>query len=292
MKFFKIILYGFILVFLFIIIYFIKDILTSPPGCYKEYFTSPPRLCCLYSYYEKDDKYKEHFTFFLNNGILNHVDYYIIINGDCSIDVPTRENIKVMYRENKGFDFGSYSYAIKKLDKEYDYYFFLNTSIRGPYLKTNEDKDWTKKFLCLFNPNVKLVGTSINIFMNDYFLDYNLSEIYGHNKPFSHVQSMFFCLDNEYLKYLIQQNFFDEDEMNNNNNKEYVIAYKEFGLSQILLNQKYNINCILSKYKDIDYLNVHSDFNPTSLDGDPYFNNCYFGESIDPYEVIFYKNNR
>ena len=49
-------------------------------------------ICCLYAYYEKDDKYKENFEYFLENGIYDEIDYYLIINGSCSINIPKRKN--------------------------------------------------------------------------------------------------------------------------------------------------------------------------------------------------------
>jgi hypothetical protein len=34
-----------------------------------------PICVCIYAYYEKDEKYKENLRFFLNNGILDNIDY-------------------------------------------------------------------------------------------------------------------------------------------------------------------------------------------------------------------------
>ena len=260
-----------------------------------EHFQSNKKICCLYAYYEKNELYKSNLEYFLKNGILDEVDYYIIINGDCTIDFPKNENIKIFYRENQGYDFGAYSYGIKQLDKEYDYYFFLNTSVSGPYLKDN--KKWIDPFLELFNnQNIKLVGTSINVFTNKtvgtYENIYHLNEIYNKEIPFTHVQSMFFCIDNQYFNFLKDINFFNEDELNNCDNISYVIATKEIGLSQHALKEGWNINSILDKYKNIDYRNIYKDFNDTSLNGDPYYKNAYFGTTIDKYDAIFYKNNR
>ena len=228
--------------------------------------------------------------YFLNNGILDDVDYYIIINGDCTIDIPERNNIIIFKRPNNGYDFGAYSFALKYIT-QYDYYFFINTSIKGPYLK-NTQKKWTEYFLELFNDNIKIVGTSINIYDFNGFSNYNLSEIYNNDKPFTHIQSMFFCIDNEYLNYLKNINFFNEEELNNVDNIDYVIAYKEFGLSQHALRNNWNINSILKKYNNIDYRTIDADFNNTSLNGDPYHKNAYFGETINRYDAIFFKNNR
>ena len=144
----------------------------------KEHFSQGNNICCLYAYYEKDDLYKKNFEYFLENGILDNVDYYIIINGLCTVDIPKKENIQIYNRENKGYDFGAYSYGIKKLNKEYNYYFFLNTSVEGPYLKDN-NKPWTEYFLQLFNKDVKLVGTSINIYSNNIYSGHDLTKIYN-----------------------------------------------------------------------------------------------------------------
>jgi hypothetical protein len=103
---------------------------------------------------------------------------------------------------------------------------------------------------------------------------------------------MFFCINNEYLNYLQKINFFNEDELNNTTDINYIIANKEIGLSQHAIKNNWNINCILSKYKNLDYTSIHEDFNYSSYNGDPYMKNGYFGNTIDKYEVIFFKNNR
>ena len=104
--------------------------------------------------------------------------------------------------------------------------------------------------------------------------------------PVTHVQSMFFILDNEGYNFLKNQDFFKTDY----NNFLDLIKYKEIDMSQLILNNNWNINCILSKYKNYDYRIVNHNFNTTG--DDPYYKGSYFGESIEPNEVIFYKNNR
>ena len=286
------IIYNLLIYIIIIIIFYMFNIICKKNNRFFDKYKNYNKYCCIYSYYEKDELYKNNFNFFLKEGILNNVDYYIIINGDSSVNIPDRDNIVVYKRENKGYDFGAYSYAINKLDKTYDYYFFINTSICGPYFeKDKEHKDWIYYFLDLFNEDVKVVGTSINICREKLREKYNLIEIYN-RYPLSHVQSMFFCIDNEYFNYLNNINFFNEDELNNAIDMHYVIVHKEIGLSQHAINNNWNINCILSKYKNIDYRILNKDINNTSFNGDPYYKNKYFGEDIDKYEVIFYKNNR
>ena len=237
------------------------------------------KICIIYNYYEKNDIYKKNFIYFLENGILNELDYYIIVN------IPIKTNIQIYYRENKGYDFGAFSYIINnKINKKYDYYFFINTSVKGPYLK-NKNMKWYKKFISLFNTNTHLVGTSINICTIKH-----IQEKFSKNVV-PHVQSMFFVLDHLFLNELKNENFFNEEEINKMNFGD-LILNKEINLSQIAINKGYNINCILSKYEGLDYVNIKENINLTSINGDPYFINRYFGKTIDPYEVIFFKNTR
>jgi hypothetical protein len=175
------------------------------------------------------------------------------------------------------------------LKQKYNYYFFINSSVKGPYLKDKTVK-WYIPFLELFNDETPLVGTSINIFTTEVFNTFNLKNLYG-EKPYTHIQSMFFAMKSSFFDFLINANFFNEEETNKLNMNE-VIAYKEFGLSQLAIRNNFNINCILSKYKNKDYRKITEDFNESSSSGDPYYLNGYFNDTIDPYEVIFFKNNR
>ncbi len=241
------------------------------------------KYVCIFAYYEKDETYKENLNYFINNGIYDNIDYFIIINGTCTVNIPNKKNINVIYRENKGYDFGAWNYCVNQiLKKSYDYYIFLNSSVRGPYLDNNK-KNWLDEYLKLFNdPDIKLVGSSINIYTDND----KLEEIYKSKGPYTHVQSMFFILNKEGFEFLKINNFFNKDYDDFHD----LIIHKEVRMSQMILKNNWNINCILSKYSNYDYRKVNHNFNPTGTD--PYWKNSYFGESINPYEVIFYKNNR
>lgn len=263
-----------------------------------ETFTTNNKMVCLYAYYEKDETYKNNLLFFLDNAIIDSVDYYIIINGKSTVNIPKQSNISVIRRDNIGFDFGAYAHVINNvISTHYDYYFFINSSVRGPfYSEQYKDTLWTDIFLQLFNaPDVKLVGTSINIYDADeiqlFNKNYNLSTIFKRNHPFPHVQSMFFCIDNEYLQYLKSIQFFNEREITSQEMSS-IIVNKEIGLSILALKKGWNINCLLPSYSGLDYRTITRDINPTSNDGDPYYPNCYFGKSIDKFDVVFFKTNR
>lgn len=245
------------------------------------------RISCVYAYYEKNEQYKENLLYFLyNGGLLPHVDYYFVVNGSSSVEIPERPNIHTIYRENVGYDFGAWGAALKTFPNIYksDYVFFLNTSVKGPYTRT-ANFDWTKPFINLFyNETVKIVGTSINICTEAY-----IKQHYQTRNVYPHVQSMFFAIDRECLSFLSSRGIFTVDK-----DIKFLdlIAEKEVGMSLHVLNNNWNINCILSKYKGIDFRIIEKDINPTSGFGDPYHENAYFGKNIDPYDVIFFKETR
>jgi hypothetical protein len=276
-----------ILLFLFLFLFLLYSIFITSEKFVDT--TKEKKICCLYAYYEKDNNYKDNFKFFLENAIYDEIDYYLIINGSCSIDIPKKDNIIIFERENKGYDFGAWSNGLSQIKKEYDYYTFTNTSVKGPYLY-NKCEKWYEPFMRLFNDNVKIVGTTINIHDNNNHDSIDLINLYNKDKPFTHVQSMFFIIDKEYLDYLNSIDFFNENTINNINNFSHLIANYEIGLSQHALIKGWNINCILQPYRNQNYLTLKKNFGDN--DSDLYFPNKYFGQTIDPYDVIFYKNNR
>lgn len=242
---------------------------------------------CVYAYFEKNNQYKENLVFFLNNGgILDNVDYYIVVNGEDSIAFPQLDNVKIIRRKNSGFDFGAWQNVIKLyIKKKYDYYIFINSSVRGPYLTNGI---WLDKFIELFHtgPNVKMVGTTINVLESR---EWNLEHIF--KEPHTHIQSMFFILNNEGFEYLDHSKEFDDENiLNDITDIHYIIINKEIKISQMILNNGWNINCIASKYRDIDYRMITQNFNFSGYDPNHYY--TYFGSTITPEDVIFYKITR
>lgn len=296
MKTYKLYFYIFIILCLIVFIHSIRHYYIISENMQSEDLNN--KSCCIYSYYEKGEKSKNNFKYFISNAILDNVDYYIVINGTSTVEIPNIHNIHVYTRDNKGQDFGAYSHALKQIDRIYEYYFFINTSVIGPYLDKyniqNDNNDWTTYFINLFNTDdVKVVGTSINILEKTSNLYNKLIPLYGDKNVFSHIQSMFFCINKDYFDYLQSVDFFNEEEIIDKD-RDYIIIHKEIGLSQIAINQGWNINCILDGYKNLDYRQITDNINPSSsiYMGDPYFENVYFGKTITKNDVIFLKNTR
>ena len=170
------------------------------------------KIVCVYAYYEKNEEYKENLIFFLENGINDSCDYIFVINGECTVNIPDKHLI--FHRENTGYDYAGYTYASEHTDlMKYDYLFFMNTSIRGPYSDT---KDWQSIFINLLSEDVKLVGTVVNT---------NIS--IG-----VHISCQIFLVDNESYKFLKDSDFFSSST--NVTNYHDAIHKKEIVLSTLI----------------------------------------------------------
>jgi hypothetical protein len=234
-------------------------------------------ILILYCYFEKNDNYKNNLDLFLKLGLYDECDYLFIINGDLSIKIPEQNNIKVLFRKNEDYDFGAYNDAFDTFDiSKYNYYFFINTSVRGPFIN-------------LLTDEVKLVGSSINILNTDSAESNAFYNVTHFTKPYTHVQTQMFAMNQECLKFLISSKLFE-----NNDYKNYVefIAIKEILMSQLVLKNNWNISCIIPEYQNIDYRLLKNDINFSSINGDPNYTNACFGRTVHPYESIFIKINR
>lgn len=247
-------------------------------------------ILILYCYYEKNNIYKNNLEFFLKFGLYNECDYLFIINENLSLKIPEQNNIKVIFRKNEDYDFGAYNFALNTVDiNKYNYYFFINTSVRGPFIPTYVNIKWYEPFINLLKNDIKLVGTTINILNTESIESNTFREITKYTKPYTHVQSQMFAMDKECLEFLISKKLFEDT-----NYKNYVefIAIKEILMSQLILKNNWNISCIIPEYQNIDYRLLKNDINFSSINGDPNISNACFGRSIHPYESIFIKINR
>ena len=120
----------------------------------------PERSLVFYCYKEDPDA-KLNLKFFLKHGICDSplVRYVFIINNkECSVVFPTQDNITVWIREENQYDVISYKYVLAEFSedslKDYNYFFFLNSSCRGPfippYLNYTEKPAHERNLLWLF----------------------------------------------------------------------------------------------------------------------------------------------
>jgi hypothetical protein len=233
----------------------------------------------IYTYYNSEiSKYNLNFFVKTELKYRENIDYIIVINGfdyDKSIEFPKIENLTIIKRENKGFDFGGHYSALKyieNLNENYDYYFFMNSGAIGPIIPHYLSEHWTTVFIKKINSKVKLVGTSI--------VCLHPSDLGGYGPK---VEGFFFMTDQIGLN-LLKENkkiFCDHED------KLSAIINGEYGLSNCILNNGYSIDCMLRQYQGIDWMDKKNwDLNfychPSKV-------NFCFGHPIIPYEVIFHK---
>jgi hypothetical protein len=245
----------------------------------------------VYHYYEKDASYRDNFLHFLTFGLQEENDYVAIISGEHTLELPDFPNIKYVLTEPKKSDFGGYAHLINSgLDlSDYDFIFFINSSVRGPYLLPHTQQSWTQIFLNQMDSDVGMVGTSICTLKSDFRHSINYQERYGSSAPFSHVQTMTYVLRRPVLEAIIKTEFYEHDR---DSTKTLAIEDYEIHLSQLVLAQGWNLRCLLPELNRIDYRKPHINPNPSSTVGDPNEVLGYFGRSIHPCEGVFVKTNR
>lgn len=227
------------------------------------------RTLCIYAFHQ----YNYNVDFFIKNGLFSdtNIDFYFVINDpDFKLDVP---GCTVINRNNDNFDNGGWSHVLflkdenRFLYEKYDYFVFLNSTVRGPFLPVwRKDKNWIKSFTDQLTDELKLFGTMI------CFFNYNV-----------HVQSMFFATDKIGLQIGINAKIFAQDEPSLT--KFDVCMNKEIGYSTSILDAGYNIGCMLKAFDGVDFRKCRKMVN-TLYFFEPY---SYFGTNVHPYEVIFCK---
>ena len=172
------------------------------------------------------------------------VDFcFVISDGRDSVErygIP--EYARVIHRDNRGFDFGAWSYALLLKDNdviypEYNRFIFVNSSVFGPILPSYFTGRWTDIYLNGLRDGVKLFGSSINIQANAAVQ--------------AHVQSYIFTMDLETLEYLIDTGIFTNKIYYTNHND--VIQKCEIKMSRDVLAKGWNIGSLLKCFQGVDF---------------------------------------
>ncbi len=253
---------------------------------------SSKKICVLYHFYEANQNYVKNFQHFLTFGIHRSADYFCIIAGEYSVDLPMISNVTYIHSENKNWDYGGYAKALKNhvpIDV-YEYFAFINSSVRGPFISPLSDTSWLDSFISHFTEDIGAVGCAINILSPQSIDSLTFEKEYPQFRPpYSHVQTTAYMLSKRALSVLFDRQFFDvRDPLT----KSQVICRYELLLSQLLVHSGVNIKCLLPEYNQIDYREPHTDINPTSHQGDPSVPDGYFGRTMHPYESMFVKTQR
>ena len=236
-----------------------------------------PKTLVLYVFHQYNERVKR----FIDNCIFydENVDFIMISNNNKDSFYAPPSYVKVLFRENIGFDFGGWSDALltDNLYQQYDNFIFVNSSVVGPFLPPNFTGKWTDIYLNGLKDNVKLFGSTIN--MND-------NPLHG-----SHVQSYIFATDKEALQYLINYRIFSKTNYANTFGD--AIFGKEVAMSRLILQNNWNIGSLYKDFKDIDFTFCNKrpeeyTFQHINDVMYPKFRNVLWNE----YDLVFVKGNR
>jgi len=230
----------------------------------------------------------ENYNFFVDYGIpddpstlvcliYNHLD-----NPPVNPTQSMSGNILKLHRHNLGYDFGAWSDAIQclKLDKRKKGFklLLINDTVRGPFVhwfhQKNSNCSWTKIFTDMITEEVKLVGTTINICPDP--------KLYGSWAP--HVQSMLLATDEVGFAIGVKGGVFTI-----NNDKFNVTNRCEVGFSREIIASGFNLDCLAPVIHGYDF---RSPEKCLLRSGDVQYEGAYFGTSLNPYDVVFFKTNR
>jgi hypothetical protein len=213
----------------------------------------------------------------------SNTDFLIICN-DKTIqfeeDLPKFNNILIFKRDNLGYDFGGWSDGLltNNLYKNYTHFILCNSSIIGPFLKPDFNGMWTDIFINgLYKNNCKLFGSTINTINCPNIL--------------SHVQSYIFSLDLEALEYLIKEEIFITGKYSKT--LADTVLSKEILMSRKILDNNWNIACLLPMYKNVDFTLKTKNSNDENMYtyGDVMFPS-YNGKLWTCEQLVFIKGNR
>ena len=241
----------------------------------------------LYLYCDEHVKSQQNFIDFATAGILSGVDYFF---------AGSKNKLSAIQRERNKFteihlDDGENEYQkISRFYRDYvqksDYQSIVVVSsiMSGPHSMPDGAQNWVQRFTEQLTQETHLVGSSIVMMPRDHPLTKAQNEIKAKFGMAPYVPTSAFAISREALDFLDTKCFFDQDipacELS-------LQLLTEMRMSDLLLENGWNISCLLSKYSNIDFRSAKKDTNPSSWLGDPRRENSYFGENINKQECIF-----
>jgi len=259
----------------------------------------------IYNYFEAPLN-KINAEFFFRHHNPKWADVLLVVNGEeHSLELPLW--VTVLPRQNIGLEFcammellplllyGKLHYEDTKLlalwKKRYSYFMLLNASVRGPFypLWPSMESNWVEVFKAQLTKDEWLVGTSFNCMRN---------------KPsLFHLQSFTLMTHRRGLE-MIYEDFQQRLLIFNANNQgcdivgnfsapkkwSIIFAY-EIGMTQTFLSRNISIKSLSLGWQGVDFRSSEAVNKICMTQADQYYRNLYFGNSLNPFEVIFFKTN-
>ncbi|PNW75479.1 hypothetical protein CHLRE_12g528300v5 [Chlamydomonas reinhardtii] len=256
--------------------------LGAAPGAAKENLV-------MYIFSATDPEFVRNLEFFVREAVMDDTrsDYVIVVQESTDLGKVTLPKLpkhaRYVRHTNRCYDWGTFGWLLLsgKVDpRQYRYYFFINCSVRGPFLPSYAQGyvHWTEPFTSRLVGDVKLVGPTISCEGSPLNGDFRGK--WRHNP---HVQSYVVATDQVGLQVLLD----DGRVFHCHNTRWNTIYYSELGSSTAVLHAGYNLDCLMTKYQGLDWRDkANWDCNGRSS---PQSDLTYDGISLDPYEVMFVK---
>mmetsp|Transcript_37393 Transcript_37393/g.58417 ORF Transcript_37393/g.58417 Transcript_37393/m.58417 type:complete len:319 (-) Transcript_37393:265-1221(-) len=223
--------------------------------------SDPKSALVVYVYFERE-RSVQNLEFFLeqvskydNAKQFGSVDmhYLIVINGKkCSVPIPQDSRFHTIPIENTGSDFAAHYVALSSCIiqhqtrshgkfcedmNSYDYFFFINSSCRGPFLAPFLQKlvHWTTPFTSLLSDTVKLVGPSLHLM--------NILTV-----PEPILDGYFLVTDYTGLNIMLDAGVF---QMHTDLNQ--TIFFGEQGATRSIIAAGYNVDTLAAQYQGFDW---------------------------------------
>lgn len=249
--------------------------------------TPKNKTAVIYLYCDRHARSQQNFENFAATGLVNNVDFFVV-GSEINLSKVNykRSSFKEIYVDDGEHEHQKFSRVYRDHVKNSDYQsvVVVSSGMSGPYSMPDGDQNWVKRFTEQLTRETHLVGSSIVMMPSDH----PLTKLQNENKVVigvvPYVPTSAFALSREALDFLETECFFDQEippcELS-------LQLLYEMRMSELLLENGWNITCLLSKYSDINFRSVKKDPNPTSWYGDPRRANSYFGGNIDKQESVF-----
>jgi hypothetical protein len=242
-------------------------------------------VLCLYC--DTHARSQKNFENFAANGLVNNVDFFVAGSEDKLFETNyERSKFKELYFNDGEHDHQKFSRFYHDQIKKSDYQNVVVVSSRmcGPHRSPDDVHNWVQRFTTQLTTEIHLVGSTIAVMPKDHPLTKLQNDIKNKNCFAPYIPTSAFAISREGLDFLNKKSFFEQDipdcELS-------LKLFSEMRMSDLLLENSWNISSLLSKYSNVDFRTIKKDPNPTSWIGDPSIENCYFGENIDKHESIF-----
>lgn len=222
---------------------------------------------------------------FINNAIFLDPDIdFLVINNGYNNEVVLPDYVIYFKCDNLGYDFGAWSRGLlyNDLYKEYDSFIFVSSQAAGPYLPSYFQGKWTDIYLNGLKNPVKLMGSTIST---------NNHALVNDPEGSSYVQPYVFAVNSDTLLFLISKEIFSLTKMCKSMQD---LSKLERKLSRVIIENGWNIGCLMSYYKDVDFrfLSIRpSEYKPFL--GDPLVSKNFSDKLFNNFfELVFVKATR